>query len=419
MQNLVTFFAGAAVAAVCGWLLWYCLVRPVLRRQEQEASKLNAILSSIADGVIVQNLAGDIETMNPSAQQLVDLLTRDFSPASPQLDTTRHGAQVEARLASLLHYLAGLEPYKTQNIEIGRHVLGTRAAPVTTQEGMQVGTVMVLRDITFEVEAKKLKDDFVMTISHELRTPLSVIKGYNDLLRMNAGYVAADHRANFLHHLNSINKYIDDLLDLIEKMLDLTQINAGALGIDRERINLSQVIETETNEWRERMAEKDLTYQVHLPDQALWIEGDENRLARVIHNLLKNAYNYTLPGGTVEVSVQQLPQQVQINIRDTGVGISKRDQPFLFSRFYRAIHAEGTYEIGGAGLGLFLSRAIVEAHGGQIWFESEVKQGSTFSFTLPMLSTGLPHGENYDASATNDSGPSAPLRPPPEGTSAL
>jgi signal transduction histidine kinase len=379
-------------AAGCG-LVWYYRVRPVIRRQEQEAGKLNAILNSIADGVIMQDLAGKIETTNPSAQQLIDALTTDFISASSQMDPAKQQAQVEARLDSLFHYLASLEPYKTQNIEIGRYVLSTRAAPVTNQDGEPTGNVVVLRDITYEVEAKKLKDDFVTTVSHELRTPLSVIKGYNDLLRMNAGRVAEEYRPNFFKSLDNIDKHIDDLLDLIEKTLDLTQINAGALGIDRERLNLSRIIATETAQWRERMTEKQLTYQLHLPDEPIWVEGDENRLVRVINNLLKNAHSYTLPGGVVEVSVHRLPEQVLVNITDTGVGISKRDQPFLFSRFYRAIHAEGTYEVSGAGLGLFLSKAIIEAHGGQIWFESEVKEGSTFSFTLPVATNNTPSEE--------------------------
>ena len=396
MVYLAAFFVGILIAAGGCWLWWFYRIRPVIQQQEQEAAKLNAILNSIADGVIMQDLAGKIETMNPSAQQLIDALTTDFTSASSQMDPAKQQAQVEARMSSLLHYLAGLEPYKTQNIEIGRFVLGTRAAPVTNQEGEPTGIVMVLRDITYEVEAKKLKDDFVTTVSHELRTPLSVIKGYNDLLRMNAGRVAEEYRPSFFQSLDSIDKHLADLLDLIEKTLDLTQINAGSLGVDRERLNLSRIIAAETAQWRERMAAKQLAYQLNLPDEPIWIEGDENRLVRVINNLLKNAHSYTLPGGAVDVSVQRLPEQVLVTIKDTGVGISKRDQPFLFSRFYRAIHAEGTYEVSGAGLGLFLSKAIIEAHGGQIWFESEVKAGSTFSFTLPVATNNVPNEESSD-----------------------
>jgi signal transduction histidine kinase len=356
----------------------------LIRAQREEAGRLNAILNSIADGVIVQGLTGDIETMNPSAQKIIEIISRDVPTKK---DTQHLQAQAEARVSSLLNYLAGLDYYEPQNIEVGGRVLGTRSAPVVTSAGEQFGAVFVLRDITSEVEAKKLKDDFITTVSHELRTPLAVIKGYNDLIRMNVKVVPSEYRANFIKSLDSVDEHILHLLHLIEQMLDITQINAGTLGIDHEDINLTEMIKTEVNRWQDNMAARNLSYHLELPDKTLWVKGDEDRLSRVLYNLIKNAHNYTLPGGRVEIKVQTLLDQVQVNVIDTGVGISEHDQPFIFSRFFRAIHAEHTFDVSGAGLGLFLSRAIIQAHQGQIWFESRINQGSTFSFTLPLLNS--------------------------------
>ena len=385
--NILTIlFSIVATVFVCSsYLVWTYLIRPMMKTHREEATKLNAILSSIADGVIVQDLTGKIEIMNPSAQKIIDN-TIDSMLATQEFDEKTR----QARLSSLMSFLTNLQFYETEDIEVGQCVLSAHAAPIICAEE-KIGSVVVLRDVTAEAEAKRLKDDFITTISHELRTPLSVIRSYNDLHRMSINQIVGAYQANFLRNLENVDEQIDSLLHLIEQMLDLTQISAGALGIDEEEVNLLEIVETEANHWQDSMTNRELIFQLDLPLQAIWVEGDENRLGRVMHNLLKNAYHYTLPGGKVELSVQSMRDRVQINVRDTGVGIVERDKPLIFSRFYRAIHAEDTFEVGGAGLGLFLSKAIVEAHGGRIWFESQVNKGSTFSFTLPTIKPSSNH----------------------------
>ncbi len=374
---LVTAFVGV------GYAVWTGIIQPIMKAYREEATKLNAILNSIADGVIVQNTAGEIETMNPSAQKIIDETVESVYPPQ-KIGEAKQQAQKQAKLSSLLSFLTNLSFYQTDDVEIGSRVLSAQAAPIVNTEE-EIGSVVILRDVTAEAEAKRLKDDFITTISHELRTPLSVIKIHNDLLKFSVDHIDEAYRENFERNLENVDANISTLLDLIEQMLDLTQINAGALGIDQEPVDLRAVIRNEAQQWLESMSDKKLTYTLDLPPEAVWVQGDEDRLIRVLHNLLKNSYSYTPPGGQVEVSMQFQPHQVQVDVRDTGVGIAERDKPLIFSRFFRAIHAENTYEIGGAGLGLFLSRAIIEAHGGKIWFESQVNRGSTFSFCLPTV----------------------------------
>ena len=145
---------------------------------------------------------------------------------------------------------------------------------------------------------------------------------------------------------------------------------------------MSSLIEEEVASWLEEMEEREMSLNTNLPSEAVWVEGDQSRLGRVMHNLIKNAHDYTLPGGNIQVNVTQDNGRVQVDVKDTGVGISKEDQRFLFTRFFRAIHNEHTFEVSGAGLGLYTSKAIIEAHNGKMWMESEPDEGSTFSFTL-------------------------------------
>lgn len=355
----------------------------LLKIQREEASKLNAILSSIADGVIVQDLEGHTVIMNPAAENILEAVGSDFRYASMKTPS-------ETESSSLLGNLTGLEFHETRRFEVGQRALSALSAPVLTADKEQLGSVVVLRDITREVESDRLKDDFITSISHELRTPLTAIKGYNDLLRMTAANKLDERQLSFIE---IVDENVNDLLQLIQEMLDLSQITAGTLGIDQEAVNLSELIVTETEKWVEKMAERKLRFTVHLSEEPIWVEGDRNRLSRVVNNLVKNAHNYTLPGGSVEVQLKQENGRGQADIKDTGVGIAPEQQRFLFTRFFRAIHAESTFEVSGAGLGLYISKAIIEAHQGEIWMESKINEGSTFSFALPIIEPAVDEQE--------------------------
>ncbi|MEW5960715.1 MAG: HAMP domain-containing sensor histidine kinase, partial [Chloroflexota bacterium] len=296
----------------------------------------------------------------------------------PEAEPASYGDGVSDWLGSL----SGLEFHETQRFEMGRRVLSALSAPVMTPTGAQLGSVVVLRDITREVESEKLKDDFITSVSHELRTPLVAIKGYNDLLRMTATGKLDKQQMNFIE---TIDANAQDLLNLIQEMLDLSQIDAGELGVDHDRLNLSKLVQIEAGLWLDKMAEKELSFTINISPLPVWVEGDWNRLTWVMRNLLKNANDYTLPGGQVELSLTAENGQAQVAVKDTGVGISKEHQRFLFTRFFRAIHEESTYEVSGAGLGLYMSKAIIEAHCGQIWVETEANRGSTFGFRLPVI----------------------------------
>ncbi len=362
----------------------------LLQIQKEEASKLNAILNSIADGVIVQDINSQILIMNPAAEAILGDLGQSFvDTAIFQEEEFNPAEQVTATeyTTFFLNSLTGLEFKEAQRFPIGQQVLSALSAPVLTPDGKQLGSVVVLRDITREVESEKLKDEFITSISHELKTPLTAIKGYNTLLKMMLEMNPGDGNERQISIIKTTEKEVTDLDNIIQAMLDISQIDAGELGVDQVPINLTELIKRESDAWHDKMAERELSFTLTLPDSPVWVEGDHSRLTRVIHNLIKNAHDYTLPEGEVEVFVTQENGQGQVDIIDTGVGIKEEDQRFLFTKFFRAVHEESHFgDVSGVGLGLYTSKAIIEAHNGELWMEkSKVYQGSKFSFALPVI----------------------------------
>lgn len=350
------------------------------RQLVEQASKLEAILNSIADGVIVLDSGGQIITSNPAAQQVLADMSSDF-PSAPlrELPPALFGDSEEE---SELDQLPGSSMLQhPQRYRVGSRVLSALAAPVMTPDGEELGTVVVLRDTTREVEAERLKDEFITNISHELRTPLTAIKGYSDLLTMTSSGNLDERRLEFVR---TIGDNTSQLLRHINELIDISQIQAGNLGLEKERLRFSELVGKVAENWRESMEARGLMLRIRLSGGSLWVHGDRDRLIWAIDNLLSNAYNYTLSGGRVEVRVFEENNEARLDVSDTGVGIAAADQPYLFTRFFRA-HNELTFGIRGVGLGLFISRSIIELHEGRVWAESELGVGSTFSIALPLI----------------------------------
>jgi signal transduction histidine kinase len=358
----------------------------LLKIREEEASRLSAILTSIADGVIVENLEGDIAIVNPAAEDIIRMIEAN-STRSPSMISQLAADAAEpmtvkgdSGAAVIESYLGNIDLGERHRFSVGQRMLSAISAPVVSSGGERVGTVVVLRDVTREHESEKLKDNFITSISHELRTPLTAIKGYNELLKLTASNKLDEQQLQFVA---TIDSNVEDLLEIIQQMLDLSQIDAGELGIDQEPLNFTELVVHQAQFWSGRMEEHELYFSTNIPSEPVWVIGDHARLTRVLHNLIKNAWQYTLPGGRVVVNVRPNGEYVQTDVVDTGVGIALQDQKYIFTRFFRAIHEEHTFELSGAGLGLYTSRAIVEAHNGKLWMRSELNKGSTFTFSLP------------------------------------
>jgi len=331
----------------------------LLREKREEASRVQAILSSIAEGILMEDQNSNIALpMNPAAHDLLELLSQQFNALKPVREMDAAG--------------------DSRHFEIGDCVVSVETSPVLMPDGKQLGKVLVLRDITRETEVDRLKDEFIAQISHELRTPLTSIKGYSDLLFMAMGGLSEQQR-NFLE---TINRHAESLEDLIADLLDFTQLEAGNLGLRFEPMSMAAVVQQVAEKWVDRFKDKDIKFTVHIDEPIPQMLGDARRLRSALENLVENACHYTEDGEAC-VSLSADDHSVTVAVKDTGVGIGPEDQAHLFTRFYR-VPLERTIDVRGMGVDLYVTKAIVEGHGGEIWVESERGKGSTFTFTLPL-----------------------------------
>ncbi|HTE67432.1 MAG TPA: ATP-binding protein [Actinomycetes bacterium] len=250
-------------------------------------------------------------------------------------------------------------------------------APIIAGDGNMDADVVVVRDVTRERQTDELKADFVASVSHELRTPLTPIKGFlMTLLREDRDF-AQDRRREYYKLMLMQSQRLERL---IEDLLEVTRLEAGAGLVDATAIDavdlVRQVVDRFTSEDPER------TVHVVTPDHAVYCRGDWMRIDQVLGNLLSNAMRYAPPHEPVEVRLVPQGREVVFEVRDWGPGIPIDEQSRIFERFHRVGHYM-TREPGGAGLGLYLAKRLVEAMGGRIWVSSRLGHGSVFSFALP------------------------------------
>jgi PAS domain S-box-containing protein len=250
-------------------------------------------------------------------------------------------------------------------------------APVIVGDGQMDTDVVVVRDVTRERQTDELKADFVASVSHELRTPLTPIKGFlMTLLREDRDF-AQDRRREYYKLMLMQSQRLERL---IEDLLEVTRLEAGAGLVDATAIDavdlVRQVVDRFTSE------DPDRTVHVVAPDHAVYCRGDWMRVDQVLGNLLSNALRYAPPHEPVEVRLLPQGREVVFEVRDWGPGIPIDEQSRIFERFHRVGHYM-TREPGGAGLGLYLAKRLVEAMGGRIWVSSRLGHGSVFSFALP------------------------------------
>ena len=348
----------------------------LLQVHREEALKIRAILASIADGVLVLDPQGRIIMMNAAAEHILGDLSTDFKAGLFR-------EQPIDRIAPPPESVALIDSAEMRRFELNNRTISTHAAPVITPDGHPLGTVIALRDITLEAEIDRQKDHFIEQVSHELRTPLTAVKGYSDLMLQTGSGVIPEKYMDFLA---IINRHADSLVDMITELLDISQMEAGAMNLRLERIDLNELVDVALSEWRRRFADKELALEVNLASDPVAIMGDRRRLHWAIKQLVSNAYHYTEPGGRVAVSTSGDTVSVSVSVQDTGIGITPEDQKFLFTRFFRSTTRVHSNERG-VGLGLYIVKAVAEAHRGTVEVHSLVGQGSTFRLLLPVEET--------------------------------
>jgi len=331
--------------------------------------RLEAILASTPDPVLVTDHHGHLLLNNPAALQL------------PGFNGNTNGGQPidaviqQADLLGLLRSDAEEEPSREISFTNGKVYYATVSSVVVDEK--PVGKVCILRDITHYKELDALKSDFVATVSHDLRSPLTLMRGYATMLQM-----VGDLNDQQKGYVRKIISGVESMSRLVNNLLDLGRIEAG-VGLQLEMVAVSEIVERVTSSLQLQAAQKNIQLSQELPAEGSpLIQADPALLQQALYNLVENAIKYTPVGGQVHVRAQSRPLGVLFDVRDSGIGIAPLDQPRLFEKFYRGGQRE-TYQQRGSGLGLAIVKSIAERHGGRVWVESYLGKGSTFFLEIP------------------------------------
>ncbi len=356
-----------------------------LRKKIEEVSRerdyLKTILKGMIEGVLVVDERGRILMVNDALRKILSLSSEVVDKAP--LEAIRN-AELEEAIRE------AIQQGKNSAFELTFPLYGGKIVEVNVvgispsleemgKEGEKIkGAIAVFHDISRLKELERVRQDFVANVSHELRTPLTTIKGYTETLL--DGALKEEVGPQFLQ---VIQKHADRLTKIVEDLLTLSKIESKEFYLKQERLPLSELIDDVLDFMKEGAEKKKISISRNIVPASLEVSGDRSYLEQVFINLLDNGVKYTHPGGEISVSAVENEQgEIQVVIKDNGMGIPKEDLSRIFERFYR-VDKGRSQELGGTGLGLSIVKHLIQAHGGRVWVESQLEKGSAFYFTLP------------------------------------
>lgn len=363
-------------------------LRAALKSQSlvKEQGRLAAIFQHSAEGILTVDRALRIIDFNPAMERLTgwsesEVLGRFYYEVLRPRD--RQGNELGLQGSPILQAFAG------QTVENREMVISARdgqrfdvsvtASCIRSARGEPMNGILNVRDITREREQEEQRSTFISVISHELQTPIAIIKGYaSTLARTDAMLDPEALRSRLL----AVEEEADRLNKLVGNLLYASRIQAGGLQMEIAPLDLSRLVQGVVRRLRARSP--DVSVTLDIPPNLPIVMADRERIEEVLQNLLDNAIKYSPQRQDMTVACRATGDEVIVSVSDSGIGISLRDQKQIFHRFQRVGH-HLTRTIAGAGLGLYICHAIVEAHGGHIWVESTLHEGSTFSFSLPRV----------------------------------
>jgi len=336
-----------------------------------EKNKLANVLGNMADGVIMTDVEGNVILTNTAAAKLFGFKEADSS--KKQLIEVVHDHEVDEILKKCL------ETMKEQAVQFesshAKRFLRAIAVPLYSQTRLN-GVLILVQDLTELRNLQTMRRELIGNISHDLRTPLTSIKAMVETLQGSAIH----DRMAAQDFLSRIVGELDHLTHMVAELTQLSRIEAGQAELKMERVDLNALVNDAITavmplaERQKIVISKDLS-----PDLPL-VPADKDRIRQTIINLVNNAIKFNKPGGKVTISTFYDSNSVSVSVSDTGIGIAKEDLPHIFERFYKADKARSG---GGSGLGLAIAKHTVQAHGGEIWAQSEEGKGSVFTFCLP------------------------------------
>ena len=337
-----------------------------------------AAIDSLYDPVIVTDGEGNVTKLNPAAEEIF---------GSEKENTGKHVGDVarDARIAGAVSEALesqrpvageGMSSVLPLAVDGSERAFRLRTTPMRDNGHRLLGAVTILEDITHLREIDRLKSEFIATASHELRTPLTSVQMGVHLLLEGALGELTDNQNEVLQACRQDCERLDKLM---RDLLDLSKIEAGESQPQPATVSARDLLTKAVKELRPQVEAKGLELSVDAPVEPLWVLVDRLQIERVISNLVINALRYT-KNGEIKISAEQRDNYVAVSVSDTGTGIPTEYLPHIFDKFVQVPDAP----TGGAGLGLAISKSIIEAHGGQISVQSQVGRGTTFTFTLPL-----------------------------------
>lgn len=369
-------------------------LRESLRQQEILAEKTRAIVEGITDAVIVFDPEDRVTSANPAVERVLGLPLESFLGTRLNDIVAQEGKSeiAESALAVFTAFVSSKQriqqglPLAECKFELNDKVIDASFAPVARRKGEPLDIVAVFRDVTRRARIERLKEEFISVAAHELKTPMTALQGYIELLLSESAGQVTPIQERFLQ---IIKTNVERLAELANNLLDVSRIEAGMVQLQIQELHLSDLVDEVVVTFQAEIERKGLTFIVEVPGDLPVVWGDRGRLVQLLSNLMSNACKYTPGGGQVGLMARQVDSLIQVDVVDTGIGITRQDQEQIFSRFFRADNPL-IREIGGTGLGLSIAKSIVSLHGGEIWVDSELGRGSTFSFTLPLTRDGDP-----------------------------
>ncbi|MDX9752522.1 MAG: ATP-binding protein [bacterium] len=339
----------------------------------EEKKRLTTVINGIREGLLGCDAQGRLIHYNETARNLLnfsaeEVKTQTFPNLCPAVATAVGFHPGD---------LSNLVPHR-MDITLNHKIIHIIASPISDENKQPIGLVLILHDRTQEAELDQMKDDLISIVSHELRSPLTSIKGYMDLM---LGGELGEIPASIQGYLTIVSSNANRLAALIDDMLDLSRIESGKLSMSFGKIEIKYLCDYVYLTMKPLATQKTIEFTQEVQAD-LAVSGDVDRLQQALTNLVSNAIKYTPEHGRVTIQAFRKDHSICIAVQDSGIGIGEMDQKKLFHKFFR-VKNNHTRHIGGTGLGLCITKSIVEAHEGHIHLESKEGEGSCFTMELP------------------------------------
>jgi PAS domain S-box-containing protein len=348
------------------------------RRAEEERNKTQTIINTFVDGLLVFDAKNKLILINPKAEEFLEIKESEI------LGKSTEELKKNPQIKSLIEIIGEkIKDVFREELPISEDLILEVTTSSVLAGKRKIATLVILHDITREKRIEKMKSEFVSVAAHQLRTPLSIIKwSLSLLLEADSGEISPDQK-------DLINKaYLTNerMVKLVNDLLNVARIEEGRFVYQPKIVEFDELIKQIFDSLKELAQRKGLSFELKIEKskKPKVVKVDVEKMALAIKNLIENAITYTDPGGKVLVKLKRKNGQVEFSVKDTGVGIPKSQQERVFSKFFRGSNVV-RMETEGTGLGLFITKNIIEAHDGKIWFRSKEGEGTTFFFTLPTI----------------------------------